>query len=246
MILIGICDDSQSDKLLLKKTIEHYFSKDQADFNILLFDSGEALVRHYSAGKGGFDIIFLDIYMSGENGIKTAKRIRQVDPDTKIIFTTSSTQHALESFDVFPFSYLIKPITQTAFHSVIEKATRTIYKEKQKSLSFKTGSMFHTLFYKDILFIESNAKIVKIHCTNKTIEHQVKLDDMEKQLNDRRFIRCHKSFFINMDTVLNVKEFSFTLTDDTQIPITQRNFARVKKDFYDYILKKADLNKEFE
>jgi two-component system response regulator LytT len=56
-----------------------------------------------------------------------------------------------------------------------------------------------------------------------------------EQISDKRFIRCHKSFFVNMDHVSSIEDNSFKLIDNNQIAITKRNFANIKKSFYDYI-----------
>ncbi len=243
MLILGICDDLQEDRRQIVKLVKEYRPKENYDLNILTFENGETLVKHYIEGKTPFDIIFLDIFMSGENGIAIAKQLRKYDSACKIIFTTTSTEHALESFEVFPFNYLTKPIAQTVFDAVFEKAINTIENEKQKRLSFKSGSSIRTVFYKDILFIESDARTLTVHTTQKgSFAFLAKLDDIEGQINDKRFIRCHKSFLVNMDHILSMEGYSFKLNDSSQIPVTQRNWASIKKAFFDYILDKANLN----
>lgn len=241
MLHIAICDDLQSDRLQIEKLIKCSQLKEDANINIISFENGESLVKYYFHAKPSFDIIFLDIYMNGENGIKAAKQIRKYDLNCKIIFITSSVEHALESFEVYPFNYLIKPITKNLFDSVFEKAIKELNIAKKKSLSVKIGPSIQTIFYKDILFIESDAKILTIHADkNKSFSFNSKLDNIEEQINDNRFIRCHKSFLVNMDYVSSLDNYSFKLIDDTQIAVTQRNFTIIKKVFYDYILDKAD------
>ncbi|MGE5473291.1 MAG: LytR/AlgR family response regulator transcription factor [Ignavibacteriales bacterium] len=245
MLLVAICDDLQNDRIKIQNFIKDYCVKEDYDINIYAFENGEALVKYYIAGKASFDIIFLDIYMSGENGINIAKQIRKYDSDCKIIFSTTSAEHALESFEVSPLNYLTKPISKVVFDSAFEKAMRTIDKEKQKSLPVKVGSNIQTVYYKDILFIESAAKILNIHMVkNKKLTFCSKLDDIEAQINDKRFIRCHKSFLVNMDHILSIENYSFKLIDGIEIPIVQRNFASIKKRFYDFILDKANLKND--
>jgi Response regulator of the LytR/AlgR family len=241
-MLICICDDFQADRLHIKKLINSYCVNESLDAEIISFDSGETLLKYYADKKPSFDIVFLDIYMGGKNGIQAARQIREYDSDCKIIFTTSSSEHALESFEVLPFNYLVKPILKPVFDSAFEKALRAIDKEKQKSLSFLTGSNIRTVYFKDVVYIGSNARLISIHtATGEDFSNKAKLDEIQKQINDRRFIRCHKSFLVNMDYVLSVEEYSFILLDGAKIPITQRYFAGNKKMFFDYVLEKANL-----
>lgn len=242
MLNIAICDDMQSDRILMEKLAKNFCMEEDFDTNIIKFESGETLLNYYAHKKAAFDIIFLDIFMNGMNGIKCAEQIRGYDSDCKIIFATSSTEHSLESFKVFPFNYLVKPITKAVFNPVIKKAVNDISREKQKSLSVKNGSNIQIVFYKDMLFIESSAKTLNIHTINDSIiSYRSKLDEIQVQIDDKRFLRCHKSFLVNMDYISSVENYSFKLSNGKLIPITQRNFANIKKVFYDYVLDKANL-----
>ncbi|MGL6105003.1 response regulator [Romboutsia sp.] len=42
-----------------------------------------------------FDIIFLDIDMTGMNGIETAKKIREEDKTVKIVYVTNYTDYLM-------------------------------------------------------------------------------------------------------------------------------------------------------
>lgn len=240
MLIIAICDDLELDRKYLAKLIQDYCTILSYDIRIMTFTSGEDLVTYYMDGNIGFDVIFLDIYMGGDNGIETAEKIREFDSQCKIIFTTTSTDHALDSFKVFPFNYLIKPITKEMFNMVFEKAILNIDKEKQKSITVKTENQIKNILYKDIKFIESVSRKIYIHTTQGEIYIYSKLDDVENEINDERFLRCHKSFLVNMDYITSVEDYSFILTDSTEVPIKQRTFASIKKNYYTYIVDKTD------
>lgn len=242
MLNIAICDDLQSDRIEMEKLTKAFCSEENYDINIVHFESGLKLLHYYAHKTAAFDIVFLDIYMTGLNGLKSAEQIRKYDSDCKIIFTTASTEHSLESFKVFPFNYLVKPITKNTFNLVVKEAVKIISKEKQKSLPIKGGSTIQTIFYKNILFIESNARILTVYTSDsKIISYKSKLDEIQVQIDDKRFLRCHQSFLVNMDHVSSVEDYSFKLCGGKQIPITQRSFASIKRAFYDYILDKASL-----
>ncbi len=77
MLKIAVCDDEKifSDMIcgLINKTV-----KDISACDISVFNSGEALLFAYA--ENDFDIIFLDIEMSGINGMETAKEIPTFSP----------------------------------------------------------------------------------------------------------------------------------------------------------------------
>lgn len=61
--------------------------------------------------------------------------------------------------------------------------------------------------YQDILFVESqNAKCI-LHCRDGQTHVVYKtLNTVEGELGDRRFLRCHQSFLVNMDEILSVDQ----------------------------------------
>lgn len=242
MLSIAICDDLELDRKHIATLIKYFSTPLSQDIRVNTFTSGEDLAAYYLIENASFDVIFLDIYMGGVNGIITAKKIREFDSHCKIIFTTTSTDHALDSFSVFPFNYLIKPIAKEVFNPIFEKAIQTIDKEKQKSITVKTEAQIHTILYRDIKFLESIGRKIDIHTTQGVISFYSKLDDIERQIHDQRFLRCHKSFLVNMDYIASVEDYSFILTESTEVAIKQRTFASIKKDYYAYIFDKANLN----
>ena len=63
---------------------------------LLEFDSGEAFLA--AENEQRFSAAFLDIYMEGLSGMEAAKELRKTDADCLLVFTTTSTDHALEGF----------------------------------------------------------------------------------------------------------------------------------------------------
>ncbi len=67
----------------------------------------EALVY---AGSENVDVAFLDIEMSEINGLQLAKRLKELNGKTNIIFVTGYSQYALQAFSISASGYIIKPI----------------------------------------------------------------------------------------------------------------------------------------
>ena len=74
------------------------------------FTSAEAALRWLEANSA--DIAILDIDMPGINGIQLARRIREMRPETAIIFSTGYAQYALEAFELHASGYLLKPVSR--------------------------------------------------------------------------------------------------------------------------------------
>ena len=175
---IAICDDEK----VIREQIKELAEKEMPDVCAGLYETGDALL---AAGKQ-FDIVFLDIQMEGTDGIETAKRLRQRDEDTILIFITGIREYVFEAFDVAAFHYLLKPIEEEKFREVFHRAERELEKRKSKrweTVFIKTRNRSFSLEKDSILYIESRGKKVEIHTTGETIEAYVSMNEMEGQLS---------------------------------------------------------------
>ena len=120
MISIAICDDDDAIIAQLKTAISGYSEAHAVETNVQSFKCGEALLD----SKANFDMVFLDIEMSGIDGLKTAKLFRQIDRRAKIVYVTNHSECALRSYAVHPFDFVVKPFKKERIFSVLDELTR--------------------------------------------------------------------------------------------------------------------------
>ena len=112
MYLIALCDDEE---VALDKTerILRVYENSHPDisFAIERFQSADCLIRRVREGDYVPNCILMDIYMPGKLGIEAALELRDLGTQAKIIFLTTSRDHALDAFDVEASQYLVKQIT---------------------------------------------------------------------------------------------------------------------------------------
>jgi DNA-binding LytR/AlgR family response regulator len=236
-IKIGICDDSIEDIKTLTEALYSY----EDSFQISQYADGESLLEDCLQRKILFDIIFLDIYMPGLNGIETAGKIRTMMRDVKIIFVTSSDEHYPEAYDVFALNYLIKPLNQKKLNSVLEQALMDITGGQRQQISFSNKGRVYRIFCRDIQYIESIDKLVCFHMTGGNIlQTHAKLDEILGKLPEETFIRCHQSFAVNIFHVDEMSEQRFHIGSE-DISISKR-YLKVSKDkYFEYLF--AHMNR---
>lgn len=237
MMNIVVCDDDIEEL----KTISNFVSKNIEKLNIAFkiksFNEGQDLIEYMNFNKENFDIIFLDIYMKASQGIDIARKIREFDKECKIIFITSSHEHAIDSYEVRALYYILKPINEEKFSTAIKIAVEELDKEnKHIVITNKKGS--YKIFYKDILYAESTARLVNMHLkSSEVITFYSKLGDFLQKLQDERFLKAHKSFVVNMDYILKIEDKLIFMDNYTRIPISGTNLANVKETYFNYLLK---------
>ena len=68
------------------------------------------------------DLAILDIMIASDNGLQLARSLRAVNRNLHIVFTTSSTEYALDAYDVYPLDYIVKPISSVRLAQTIARA----------------------------------------------------------------------------------------------------------------------------
>ncbi len=224
---IGICDDRMEDIEILTEALYKYDNS----FTVFKYSDGEALLYDWSQNEILFDILFLDIYMPGLNGIETAGKIRASLKDVIIIFVSSSDEHYPEAYDVFAFNYIMKPVNSEKLYRVLEQALMNITKERRQQIQFSYKATNYRILCTNILYIESRDKIILFHMTDRTtLKCYAKLDEMLKQLPEDSFIRCHQSFAVNVFHIIEMAESHFRI--GTAVINISKKYQKASKDKY--------------
>lgn len=112
MVSIAIVDDDTEDILTLERHIARYFAEKGGEYGIASFYDGSELMRDYAPK---YDIVFLDIDMEKLNGMAAAKRIRDTDEHTAIVFVTRMAKYAIKGYEVSALDFIVKPVEYGSF-----------------------------------------------------------------------------------------------------------------------------------
>lgn len=230
-IQIGICDDRVEDIKILSESLYAY----DPTFKIFHYTDGESLIEDCRDAEIQFDILFMDIYMPGLNGIETARKIRARMKYVKIVFISSSSEHYPEAYDVFAFNYILKPFSKEKLNSVVNQALLEINREHRQRISFSYKGKRHCVYCQDILYIESRDKTISFYMENKRIlQCYGKLDEILKQLPEELFIRCHQSFAVNVFHVTEMTNNYYRI-DSVVISISKKYLKQSKDRYFAYL-----------
>lgn len=231
---IAICGDNQADRNLIIDLLNHYFSEKSVAYNVFQFERGCDFVYEIQDGAV-YDIVFLDIYLGEPLGIDTAHLIRDSGFEGAIVFLSDTSEFAVECYDVDASGYLLKPYNCAKLGNVMDRVLKhfdlSVYKLKQRNNIIRVP-------LNNIMFVESNNSKCTLHTVNDN-EYTVyeRLDMIEEELSDDRFLRCHRSFLVNMNYIVRADK-QFTLTNGRTVLIRQKSLKDVRQCFIDYLTKK--------
>lgn len=234
---LAIIEDDPDDQLQLKGYIQDYLQLQNIDGNIRSYQSGEDFLSDFTAGT--FYIVFLDIYMHGINGIEVARRIREHDTNCLLIFISFSDTHAVESYRVRAFDYLLKPYQKELLFETMDLCINALEKDSHFIEIKEKRTMVHIL-HKDIIYADTSDHYVNIYTQYGVTRSRMLFTNLWGLLaKDRRFLVCYRNVLVNMDMIEKMNKNSFLLTNGACIPIQNNRLPLVRQTFADYLFQKA-------
>lgn len=229
MIHIAICDDNAGDLA----HIHNMLCQTKILCDLTEYTSAESLLTDIETNQKQFDLFFLDIYLPGQNGVEAARHIREANENAVLIFLTGSEDFYREAFDLYAFHYLLKPVNLDDLTRVLQKALSLIATpEETLQIAFRGHNT--KLRQADILYISSSNHALCYHMKNgETHTSYGRLDELEARLSSEMFVRCHKSYTVNLLYVNRLSREGFYIDDTlTLIPISRTYAADAKESYH--------------
>ena len=229
---VAVVDDDAKDREWLSNKLEGYFRARHTSHTLLTFGSGEEFIS--ALQDSWFDIVFMDIYMSGVTGIEAAQALRMKDRDCKLVFLTSSPDHMRRGFSLNSAHYLIKPVEDEDFIQAMENC-RIRRKCQVPFLEVPPGKRSIRLDTLDILYVEAAGRAAAIHTKNGTISAGQSFQaTADRLLPDERFLLCNKGILINMDFASAMEEEHFLMVTGERLPIAPRRKKELEMLYQNY------------
>lgn len=235
-ISVAICDDLAEERVYLSALIRNYFQKGPHTVGLSTFGSGDELLNTFRPGR--YHVIFLDIYMDGLSGMETAKQIRKRGGDCALVFATHSADHGIDSYEVQAADYLLKPFTQGDVNDALDWCVQSCA-DQLRCLEIRSEWECLLVPLQQIRYIEIKSHTAMIYTVQTCIPTRRGLDELTEEINSRDFLRCHRSFLVNMGVIERMVDAAFYLKDGTVVPIGSSIAPRVKQSFVEWTFAKA-------
>jgi len=225
------------DESIVAKDIQHSLKK--LGYTVVgICSSGEDAID--SASELRPDLVLMDIMLKGDmSGIEAAGMIRERFNIPVIYLTAYADESTLSKAKVSePYGYIIKPFKEIDLHTSIEMA---IYKHEKETDVKKERDFLYSIVEnkesKDIIFVKSNSRLVKVKTSDIYFVEALKdyvvintanarytihstMKDIEKKLPPSDFIRVHRSFIVRIDKIVAIEQPNLILEEDKKlIPI---------------------------
>ena len=215
-IKVTILEDNKRDFNYLSELIRQWGEKTGNLIKIDWINTFDDFMHNLSNIK--CDIFFSDIEIERDSlatGIDACKQLRQSGYLGTIVFLTAFKEYVFEGYDVQAFNYLLKPITNEALCTCLDKY---ISLHSNDFYYYHKGNDILQIPYHSILYIEKNGHDAIIHTTNDLFAERIPLNEMELRLPNN-FVRAHKSFIINMNQIQSLRSNKLLLCNNDSITV---------------------------
>lgn len=237
MIKAAFCDDEPDVLAEMADLFEKYSAAcgQKAVYN--LFQSPLEILEEIEKGLR-WDVLFLDIFMPGQNGVDVAKEIRQRDMDVKIIFLTTTAEFAVESYMVDAYFYQMKPICEARFFELMDSVAKACELAQQDSLLLCAKSGVRRIDLEKLVYCEVIRRTLFFHMINgEVFECGGGMDELCKKLMPfGQFLRPHRSFLVNIEHIKSISYKKIEMSGGVNIPVPHGRYSEIKETYLAYAL----------
>ena len=119
MAKVLIVDDSSIDRFIIKKCLENNLHK-------VIGEASSGLEALELYRKLSPDIVFLDVIMPNDDGLKTLSDIMSLDKSANVVMCTASALQnvIIEAMQIGAKAFLVKPVTNESLIHAVQKALK--------------------------------------------------------------------------------------------------------------------------
>lgn len=195
------------------------------------------------------DVVIMDIRLADGVSFDIFNHTNITCP---IIFTTAYDEYAVKAFKYNSIDYLLKPVDQDELQSAFDKLESLSYESRQKSieglLAYYKPKEFRSRFllpfkdgYKSVLvsgiaYFCSELKITRAKLCDGSMEIVPQtLEELELQLDPKKFFRANRQYIINIDSIECVQntfngklKIKIRKNPDTEVIVSRDKAALLK------------------
>lgn len=180
--------------------------------------------------------LFVEVLSKKENNMDVVRKLWERNGKVFIVFVTFTAKFVVEIYDVGVSGYRMKPIQLEKIRPIMDQFLEC--KEEYVVRDTRGNEKLKVPLQK-IEYFESKNTTIMLHLVNgQKIRTYGKLGDIEKELKNKNFLRCHQSYLINMDHISGVAEACFVMSSGEIAHIRKKDYKEMKKIFNQYTMMK--------
>jgi len=222
MFYTAICDDESVFSEKAKTLIDQILDEKGITHRTDCFSSTDELQA--AMRKCDYALLLLDIVMDKQTGLEFATELRRAGSRVNIIFMTSSAEFALDAYEVYPLTYLTKPVDPIKLRRALQMCLEKM--EKQPGLVINDRKLGQVMVeYDDILYLESQKHDIVVYARDgQQYTFMGSFEAFCEKLPTDIFFRCHRSYSVNLRHTGRISNREYTMRNGAVIPISRTQY----------------------
>lgn len=227
LIRIAICDDDKKTILQNENRIRNYLKTMNMIAELETYQSSEFLQYDIQENKF-FDLLLLDIEMPGKSGMEIAREVKKLCPHTLIIFITSHSEYAIDSFELSVFRFIPKESIDQKLPYAVKDALTFIELQKDKMYVISTPTRYEKIPYNSILYIQKDGKY-SLFTTDKG-ETQIRktLTKVHEELEQEQFVFIDRGCIVNLLQIMRLDNADVIMKNGVALPISKKRIKELR------------------
>lgn len=241
---IAICDDEEPELDKVEQILRaHQRLSADRQFSIRRFLNSKDLLLEIATEEYQPDIIFLDIYLPEQSGIEMAKKLQDMGNKAKIIFLTTSKEHALEAFGVAAAAYLVKPASEQAVFEALDRVFENLIVKQPRYILFETDNYVRRFALDDIIYCEAQRKkqFVYLKGAERITLRMTMAKLCEMLCIHKEFIKLGVSYIVNLEHIERMDMQMLLLDNGREIYLPRGAYKDLREKYFDYYFENRTL-----
>lgn len=197
----------------------------QADWTVVGECDSAAAARDW-LGVNEADLVFVDVQMPGENGVRFSRWLAQRTTPPIIVFATAYDSFAIEAFEAHALDYLLKPFDDARLQQTLERAAHWLTLQQRHayagavvdlaadrqaqedearprltSLNVRSLRRIERVLIDDVIWIGSAGNYVELHLATRCVLHRAPLGWIEQRIDPAQFLRVHRTAIVRRSAI---------------------------------------------
>ncbi len=202
-IRIALVEDDRRHIEIITEYLMRFRTEKGIALSVRVFSDGEDIVENY---RPEYDIILMDIQMRFMDGMTAARKIREMDKETMLIFLTSMAGYAIQGYEVEARDYILKPVAYEVFAEKLGRAAQAVSNRQPGGVVLQLKDGMVRLDTARIFYIEARSHQMIYHTADGEYTVRGRLDDLEKEMIPYGFFRSNRGYLVNLYHITAVRE----------------------------------------
>lgn len=236
MIHVALCDDDELFLSHMKHLFDEVIKEIPDRIEVHTFTSAESMLKKHKLIKQ-LDLLFIDNFMPGRNGMETARIIRHDNEKVKIIFLSSSADFVFDAFDINATKYLLKQkVDDHQLKDIVEDIILTIQENQdKKTYMCRQNNRQVMIRVDDIIAFEIVLRKTIIHTIHGTYTNYEGIKKIEEEFTPKGFVRINRSCMVNLRYVVKIGNMVVSMKNGKEFQIPYKKIAEFKVLFQEFL-----------